>query len=79
VVHNPLNLTLLLQVSDGYSSQTPIHLQPLDKNALADESEGRDLLHDAVESRLVEDNSVLRLVLDLSLGPLLLFCGLAAA
>jgi len=46
---------------------------------LADESESGDFLHDAVESRLVKNDGVLRLVLDLSLRPLLLFRGLSTA
>lgn len=79
MVHNPLNLSLLLQMTDCYPSQAPIDLQSLDEDTLANESEGRDLLHDAVVSGLVEDDGVLRLVLDLSLGPLLLLRGLTAA
>ena len=79
MVHDPLDLTLLLQVPDSYPRQAPVDLQPLDEDALADEAEGRDLLEDTVVGRLVEDNGVLRLVLDLALGPLLLLCGLAAA
>ena len=79
VVHNPLDLPLLLQVPDGYPRKTPVDLQTLDEDALADEAEGRDLLEDTVVGRLVEDNGVLRLVLDLALGPLLLLCGLATA
>ena len=72
MVHNPLDLPLLLQVPDGYPCKTPVDLQTLDEDALADEAEGRDLLEDTVVGRLVEDNGVLRLVLDLALGPLLL-------
>ena len=79
VVHDPLNLPLLLQVPDGYPRKTPVDLQTLDEDALADEAEGRDLLEDTVVGRLVEDNGVLRLVLDLALGPLLLLGSLAAA
>ena len=79
MVHNPLNLPLLLQVPDGYPRKTPVDLQTLDEDALADEAEGRDLLEDTVVGRLVEDNGVLRLVLDLALGPLLLLGSLAAA
>ncbi len=46
---------------------------------MANESEGGDLLHNAVEGGLVKDDGMLRLVLDLSLGPLLLLRGFAAA
>ena len=79
MVHDPLDLALLLQVPDSYPCQTPVDLQPLDEDGLADETEGGDLLQDTVVGRLVEDDGVLRLVLDLALGPLLLLCGLAAA
>ena len=79
VVNDALDLTLLLQVPDCYPRQGAVDLQPLDEDGLADEAEGRDLLEDTVVGRLVEDNGVLRLVLDLALGPLLLLGSLAAA
>ena len=79
MVHDPLDLTLLLQVPDSYPRQAPVDLQPLDEDTLADKAEGRNFLDDTVVSGLVEDNGVLRLVLDLALGPLLLLGSLAAA
>lgn len=79
VVHNSLDLTLLLQVPDSYPRQAPIDFETLDEDALADEAESWDFLQDTVIGRLVEDDSVLGLVLDLALGPLLLLCSLAAA
>ena len=79
MVHDLLDQPLLLQVPDGYPRQAPVDFQSLDEDALADEAEGGDLLQNTVVGRLVEDDGVLRLVLDLSLGPLLLLCGLAAA
>lgn len=79
MVNNPLDLALLLQMPNGYPRQAPVDLQPLDEDTLADKPEGRDFLDDTVVGGLVEDNSVLRLVLNLSLGPLLLLCSLAAA
>ena len=79
VVHNPLDLPLLLQVPDGYPRKTPVDLQTLDEDALADEAEGGDFFEDTVVGGLVKGDGVLGLVLDLSLGPLLLLCGLAAA
>ena len=57
---------------------TPVDLQPLDEDRLADETEGGDLLQDTVVGRLVEDDGVLRLVLDLALRPLLLLGSFAA-
>ena len=79
MVHDPLDLALLLQVPDSYPCQTPVDLQPLDEDRLADETEGGDLLQDTVVGRLVEDDGVLRLVLDLALGPLPLLRRLSAA
>ena len=79
VVHNPLDLAVPLQVSDRYPRERAVDLQPLDEDALRDEAEGRDLLHDAVVQRLVEGDGVLGLVLDLALGPLLLLRRLSAA
>ena len=79
MVHDPLDLALLLQVPDSNPRQGAVDLQPLDEDGLADEAEGGDLLQDTVVGGLVEDDGVLRLVLDLALGPLLLLCGLAAA
>ena len=72
MVNDALDLTLLLQVPDRYPRQGAVDLQPLDEDGLADEAEGRDLLQDTVVGGLVEDDGVLRLVLDLALGPLLL-------
>ena len=79
MVDDPLDLSLLLQVPDGYPCKGAVDLQPFDEDGLADEAEGGDFLQDTVVGSLVEDNSVLGLVLDLALGPLLLLCGLAAA
>ena len=79
VVHNALDLALLLQMPDRNSCERAVDLEPLDEDALRDKAEGRDFLDDTVEQALVECNGVLGLVLDLSLGPLLLLCGLAAA
>lgn len=79
VVHDCLDLPLLLQMPDCNAGERATDLQPLDEDRLADETEGGDLLHDTVVGRLVNHDSVLSLVLDLSLRPLLLLGGLAAA
>lgn len=79
MMNNALDLALLLQMPDSYSRQTAVDLEPLDEDTLADESEGRDLLHDAVVGGLVKNDSMLCLVLDLALRPFLLLCGLTAA
>ena len=77
MVNNPLNLSLLLQMSNRNPCQTPIDLQPLNKNTLADEFEGGDFLQDTVVGGFVKGDGVLGLVFYFSLGPLLLLCGLA--
>jgi len=79
VVDNPLDLSLFLQMTDGNASEAPVNFESLDKDTLADETESGNFLEDPVICRLVKDNGVLRLVLNLSLRPLLLLCGLAAA
>ena len=79
MVHDPLDLPLLLQVPDRYPGQAPVHFQTFDEDGLADEAEGRDFFEDTIVCGLVEDDGVLCLILDLALGPLLLLCGLAAA
>lgn len=63
---------------DGKTSQAAIDLEPLDEDALADETPCWHFLHDAVVRGLVEHDGVLSLVLNLSLGPLLLLRCLSA-
>lgn len=79
VVDNSLDLLLSLEVADGNAGQGAVNLETFDEDALADELEGGDFLHDAVEGGLVECDGVLGLILDLSLGPLLLLCGFTTA
>ena len=67
MMNNSLNLLLFLQMTDSDTSQTAVDLESLDQDALADEFEGGHFLQDAVIGSLVEIDSVLRLVLDLSL------------
>ena len=78
MVHDPPDGALLLEVADGDTSETAVDFEALDEDALGDEAEGGDFLHDAVEGCLVEGDGVLGLVLDLSLGPLLFLRGFAA-
>jgi len=78
VMNDPLDLSFLLQMSDSNPCKTPVDLQPLDEDALADEFEGGDFLHDTVICGFVKGDGVLCFVLDFSLGPLLLLCGFAA-
>ena len=79
MVHNTLDLTLLLQMPDRNPCERAVDLEPLDEDALRDKAEGRDFLDDTVEQALVECNGVLGLVLNLALRPFLLLGTLAAA
>lgn len=72
MVYNALDVSLLLQVTNGNTGETAVDFQSLDEDGLGDESEGGDLLHDAVESGLVTRNGVDGFVFDLSLGPFFL-------
>ena len=74
MVDDPLDLPLLLQVPDSYTRKGAVHLQPLDEDGLADEAEGGYFFKDTVVGGFVQSHSVLSLILDLSLGPLLLLC-----
>lgn len=79
MVYDALDQTLFLEVPDGNTGETAVDFEPLDEDTLADETESGDFLHDAVICGLVDGDSVLSLVLDFSLGPLLLLCSFSAA
>lgn len=79
VVYYPLDLAVLLQMSDRNACERAVNLESLDEDALADETEGGDLLDDAVEQDLVERDGVLGLILDLAFRPLLFLGALSAA
>lgn len=66
-------------MTDGNPCKAAIDFKTFNENALTDEFEGRNLLHDPVKQGLVKVNSVLCLVLDFSLRPLLLLCGFTSA
>ena len=72
VVYNLLDLAFLGEVADGNTGKGSVDFKTLDKDGLGDETEGWDFLKDTVVGSLVEDNSVLCLVLYLALGPFLL-------
>jgi hypothetical protein len=67
MVHYPLNLALLFQMSDGYAGKATVDLQSFNDDALADELERGDFLQDAIVCCLVERDSVLGLVFDFAL------------
>lgn len=77
-MHDPLDGAFLLEMPDSYPGETAVDLQPLNQDRLRDELEGRDFFQDTVVDGFVEDNSMDCLVLNLSLGPLLLLCGFSA-
>ena len=79
MVHDSLDMTFFLQVSNCHPCQTPIDFQPFDQDRLTDEAEGGHFLHDTVVCGLIEGHSVDGFILDLSLGPLLLLCRFAAS
>jgi hypothetical protein len=72
MVDDPFDLTLILQMPDSNPRKTAIDFKPLNEDTLADELEAWDFLQNTVVGRFIERNSVHRLILDLSLRPLLL-------
>lgn len=72
MVHDAFDQALLLQMSDDDACQASIDFQSFNEDALADEAPCRHFLHHTVIGRFVADDRVLGLVLDFSLGPLLL-------
>jgi hypothetical protein len=78
MMNDAFDMSLLLQMSNCNPCQTPIDLQALDEDTLADEFEGGDFLQDTVVGGLVEGDGVLGLVFYFAFGPLLLLCGFAA-
>ena len=77
MVDDSLDRTLLLEVSDRNPSEATVDLESFDEDTLRNESEGWRFLKDTVISGLIKSDSVLRLVFNLALGPLLFFRGLA--
>lgn len=67
-----LDDTLRLQIPKSNAGQGTVDLETVHKNRHGYQLVGSGLLEDSVVQRLVKDDVVLGLVLDLSLGPLLL-------
>ena len=67
-----LDEALLLEVSDALTGERTVDLEAIDEGSDGDEAVRLDVLHELLGGSLVEDDSVLGLVLDLALGPLLL-------
>lgn len=66
VRHDGLDLSLLLEVLEALAGQGAVDLEPIDEGGDGDETVGLDVLVQLVGSGLVEDDGVLRLVLDCS-------------
>merc|ERR1719378_736290 len=71
--------TLRLQLLEGEASQTAANLQPLGNDGRSDQLVGRNFLHEFLEGGFVEEDEIVELVPDFSLGPLLLLRLSAAA
>lgn len=74
MVYNLLNLPILCEMADSNTGKTAVDFETFDKDTLADEAEGGYFFKDTVVGGFVQSHSVLSLILDLSLGPLLLLC-----
>lgn len=72
MVHDPLDVSLTLEVLDRNTGERAVDFETLNEDRDGDEAEGGDLLEDTVVHGLVESDGVLGFVLDLALGPLLL-------
>jgi len=71
VGNNLLDLSSFLQIGQASASKGTVDLQSVDENGDSDEAVGLDILVETVGDGLVKNDSVLGLVLYLSLGPLL--------
>ena len=78
MVYDLLDLALLRKMADRNTGERAVDFETLDEDGLGDEAEGGDFLENTVVRRFVKSDGVLRLVLDLSLRPLLLLGGFAS-
>lgn len=69
---NGLDQALLLEIINASAGERTVDLHAVDENSDGNETIGLDILVELLRGGLVEDDSVLGLVLDLALGPLLL-------
>jgi len=67
MMDDALDRSLLLKMPDCNPSKTTVDFESLDEDTLGDESESRRFLEYTIIGGLVKGNSVLRLVLNLSL------------
>ena len=72
VTRDGLDQTLSFELTDGNTSQRTVQLETINQNRLGDELVGGDFLEQTIVGRLIEDNQVVGLILDLLGRPLLL-------
>ena len=65
-------------MTNSDTGKTAVYFEPLNEDALADETESRNFFKDSIVCGFVQDNSMLRLILHLSLRPLLFLRGFTA-
>lgn len=70
VLDNGLNDALLLKVGKASAGQGAVDLETIDEDGDGHQAVGLNILVELVGGGLVEDDGVLGLVLDLSLGPI---------
>jgi hypothetical protein len=64
VTNNLLDLSLLLEISEGLAGQAAVDLETVDEGGDGDETVGLDILVESLSGLLLEDDGVLGLVLD---------------
>lgn len=69
VLNDGLDDALLLEVGQALAGQGAVDLETVDQDGNGHQAVGLDILVELVGGGLVEDDGVLGLVLDLSLGP----------
>ena len=72
VTRDGLDQTLSFELTDSNTSQRTVQLETINQNRLGDELVGGDFLEQTIVGRLIEDNQVVGLILDLLGRPLLL-------
>lgn len=71
VLNKRLDKTLGLEFTNSNASKRAIQAKTIDQHRLGDELVGGDFLEETLVGRLVQDNHVVGLVLDLLGGPFL--------
>jgi hypothetical protein len=72
VLADATNGTFFFQMSDSGTSQRTVDAETINQDSGGDELVGWGFLDELIEDSLVENDGVVGLILDLSLGPLLL-------